>query len=274
MSNTLVEICANKREEIDRRQAEMPLEELKARIDKHAPGIRPFRRQLINNAPALIAEIKKGSPSRGIIRHDFDPTGLAQIYETAGASCLSVLTDTAYFHGADTHLVQARAATSCPVLRKDFMIDAYQVYESRLLGADCILLIMAALDNARAAELLELGQELGMDGLVEVHTADELQRAVQLPGCDLIGVNNRDLATLNVDIATAYQLIGDIPRSVTTVAESGIKDHKTLMNLYDHGYSAFLVGEHLMRADDITGATHALLYGDDELTRNENQSRT
>ena len=261
MSNTLAEICENKREEVEQRKAELPLADLKARMDAHAPAPRPFRRQLSDDAPALIAEIKKGSPSRGIIRSDFDPAAIAHIYESAGASCLSVLTDTPYFYGGDAHLAQARSATLRPVLRKDFIIDAYQVYESRLLGADCILLIMAALADAEAADLLALGQALGMDILVEVHTAHELQRAIQLPGCELIGVNSRDLATLTVDIATAHQLIGDMPRSITAVAESGIQDHNTLMALHKAGYSAFLVGEHLMHTSDIAKATQALLYG-------------
>ena len=194
-----------------------------------------------------------------MIREDFSPDILAQSYAEGGATCLSVLTDEPYFQGNDTYLQQARNACTLPVLRKDFMLDTYQVTESRALGADCILLIMAALENQQACELLHAAAELGMDALVEVHDEWELERAVEKVEADLIGVNNRDLKTLTIDLETSRRLARYMPRSCTRVSESGIYTHEDIVQLQQCGYNAFLVGESLMREPDVTQATRALL---------------
>ncbi len=207
----------------------------------------------------VIAEIKRASPSKGVIRDPYDPVTIARSYEAGGASCLSVLTDEDFFGGADAHLEQARAATSLPVLRKDFIIDPYQVYEARALGADCVLLIVAALGDTRLQELHGLAGDLGMDVLVEVHTGDELERALALRP-RLLGVNNRDLHTFETDIATTIALREQVPPEVTLVTESGIHTAEEVAHMHEHGVHAFLVGEAFMRAAE-PGEKLAELFG-------------
>ncbi len=261
MSDTLSEICMKKREHIAAQKKAAPESAL---YEKALTGTPPrgfhfaLKKQVESGAIGLIAEIKKASPSKGVIRQDFDPVVLAQAYATGGAACLSVLTDIPYFQGADEYLPAARAASNLPVLRKDFMLDPYQILESRALGADCILLIMAALSDIQAGELESLAKELGMDVLVEVHDETELERAMALKS-RLIGINNRDLKTLKVDIATSERLKKNIPDDYTVVCESGIEIHADIARMQKIGIDCFLVGESLMREADVTAATRRLL---------------
>lgn len=210
------------------------------------------------NEPALIAEVKKASPSKGIIRADFDPVRIALAYQQAGATCLSVLTDAPYFKGADEDLEAVKSFARLPVIRKDFMLTPYQIYESRALGADCILLIMAALETSEAKILYSLANDLGMDVLIEVHDHAELDEALTLSP-RMIGVNSRNLKTLEVNIETAFEMVEAIPPNIIRVAESGISSHTHLKSLFSAGYDAFLVGESLMRQEDIVTATRNLL---------------
>jgi indole-3-glycerol phosphate synthase len=260
-TDVLAEICAAKRQEVDRRRGLVPLADLERRAAAAAPP-RGFARQLATAAngprPALIAEIKKASPSRGLIRADFDPPALALAYKAGGATCLSVLTDTPYFQGTDEHLQAARAAVDLPVLRKDFMVDPYQIVEARAIGADCILLILAALDDATVRELARLARDLGLDVLAEVHDEAELDRALALDGA-LLGINNRNLKTLKVDLAVFERLAARAPRGRFLVAESGLKTAADLARLAHAGARAFLIGESLMSQADVTAATRALL---------------
>jgi len=209
--------------------------------------------------PAVIAEIKKASPSKGVLREDFDPAAIAASYARCGAACLSVLTDEQFFQGADRYLQQARGVCELPVLRKDFVIDPYQVYEARALGADCILLIVAALEDDRLRDLARLADELGMDALVEVHDRGELERALAMPG-RLVGVNNRDLRTFHTDLQTTLDLLQRMPDDRLVVTESGIHTPADVARMREHGVHAFLVGEAFMKAPD-PGAKLAELFG-------------
>ncbi len=248
----LKRILANKTEEIAARAARMSLRELSRRVETAEPT-REFAAQLFkmveHQRSAVIAEIKKASPSRGLLRADFDPASLAASYQRGGATCLSVLTDEKYFQGCDKDLSAARSACSLPVLRKDFIIDPYQVYETRVMGADCVLLIVAALGDPSLRELSALTLELGMDVLMEIHDAQELERALDLDAC-LIGINNRDLRTFETTIETTLDLVPKIDGKRLVVAESGIHTHADVALLQNHGVSAFLVGEAFMKAED------------------------
>jgi indole-3-glycerol phosphate synthase len=261
MSDTLARILADKRTEVERRKQAAPLAELIAQANNvEAP--RGFHAALARAQQAgygLIAEIKKASPSKGLIRTDFDPVALAQAYERGGATCLSVLTDEPWFQGHDSYLTAARAAVALPVLRKDFMIDAYQITEARALGADCILLIIAALDDGLAAELEQAAFDLGMDVLAEVHDRAELDRALAVLTTPLLGINNRNLKTLEVDTATTVELAGVVPDDRIVISESGLYSRADLDRMAKAGARSFLVGEALMRQDDVEQAVRDLL---------------
>lgn len=251
-------ILETKRADVAARKATMSLADLDAKIDLvSAP--RGFRAALdAKTGPALIAEVKKASPSKGLIRADFDPPAHARAYEAGGAACLSVLTDERWFQGADVFLEQARSAVSIPVLRKDFMVDPWQVHESRALGADAILIIVAALDDGQMREIEAAALECGMDALIEVHDAAEMERAAKLKS-RLIGVNNRDLRDFTVDFQRTYELVGRAPKECTFVAESGLTTRADLDAMTEHGIHCFLIGEALMREHDVEAATRALI---------------
>jgi indole-3-glycerol phosphate synthase len=262
MTDKLAEITAAKRDHVARRKTETTLAEMEARARDQSPP-RGFRAALDAKAATgygLIAEIKKASPSRGLIRADFDPPSHARAYEAGGAACLSVLTDEPYFQGSDDYLAAARAACSLPCLRKDFMIDPWQITEARALGADAILIIVAALDDGLMAEIEAAAIDHGMDALVEVHDAAELDRALRLKS-RLIGVNNRDLKTFTIDLSRSHELAASAPRGCTFVAESGLGSKEDLDRMAEHGIRSFLVGESLMRQPDLTAATRRLLTG-------------
>ena len=251
-------ILETKRADVAARKATMSHADLDARIAQvSAP--RGFRAALdAKTGHALIAEVKKASPSKGLIRADFDPPAHARAYEAGGAACLSVLTDERWFQGADAYLEQARAAVSIPVLRKDFMVDPWQVHESRALGADAILIIVAALDDTQMQEIEAAAIECGMDALVEVHDTAEMERAARLKS-RLIGVNNRDLRDFSVDFQRTYDLVDRAPAGCTFVAESGLTSHAELDAMAEHGIHCFLIGEALMRQHDVEAATRALV---------------
>ena len=252
MSDILQRIVTVKQEEVARARAARSLADLQRDLAQ-APAVRGFAAALQSRVtagqPAVIAEVKKASPSKGVLREHFVPADIARSYEAGGAACLSVLTDVQFFQGATAYLQQARAACSLPVLRKDFIIDAYQVVEARAMGADCILLIAACLDDAQMAELEACAMELGLDVLVEVHDGDELERALRLK-TPLVGVNNRNLRTFEVSLDTTLLLRDRIPSGRLLVTESGILGREDVQRMRDAGVHAFLVGEAFMRAPD------------------------
>lgn len=260
--NKLIEICATKRDEVRIRKAQFSLADLASRAsERSAPrGFGAALRTKAESGFALIAEIKKASPSKGLIREDFDPAAHARAYQAGGAACLSVLTDAPYFQGHEDYLIAARAACDLPVLRKDFMVDPWQVAEARSIGADAILIIVAALDDMLMAEIESAAVGLGMDVLVEVHDEAEMERAARLKS-RLIGVNNRDLRTFTTDLATTERLCKLAPEGALLVSESGINNHADCLRLAQSGVRAFLVGESLMRQADVEVATRKLLNG-------------
>ena len=260
MSTILDTILARKRDEVAARRERVSLFELKARAAS-APPLRGFAdavaAKIAAGDAAVIAEVKKASPSKGVIRADFDPAAIARSYEAGGAACLSVLTDIDFFQGADEYLLAARDACALPVLRKDFIVDAWQLYESRVLGADCVLLIAAALDDVQLAEYAFIAGELGMDVLVEVHDLDELERALPVPA-RLLGINNRNLKTFDVSLQTTLALKPMVPADRVLVTESGILGRADVALMRDNAVDAFLVGEAFMRQPDPGAALRAL----------------
>ncbi len=264
MTNKLIEICNSKYEEVATRKAATSIATLQERATAQTPP-RGFRRVLDKATQegrfGLIAEVKKASPSKGLIRPDFNPAAHAAAYQAGGATCLSVLTDAPYFQGHEDYLIAARAACQLPVLRKDFMVDPWQVLEARSIGADAILIIVAALEDGQMQEIERTALDLGMDVLIEVHDEAEMERASRLTS-RLIGVNNRDLRDFTVDFARTYELIGHAPEGCTFVAESGLTSHADLQAMAEHGVRCFLVGEALMRQDDVEAATRSLLTGE------------
>jgi indole-3-glycerol phosphate synthase len=264
MSDILQRIEAYKREEIAAAKTMKPWNEVVAEAHD-APPVRRFlsalKKKRAEQKYALIAEVKKASPSKGLIRPDFHPAEIARAYEMGGAACLSVLTDRPSFQGSPSYLVEARAATQLPVLRKDFLFETYQVAEARSFGADCILIILAAVGDDTARYLLDAAEEWRMDALVEVHDQIELDRALGL-NAEFIGINNRNLRTFETTLSTSINLAGGVPSGVHLVSESGIYTHEDVRNLDEKaGIGTFLVGESLMRQDDVTKATQALLMG-------------
>lgn len=261
MSNILDQICADKREYLVERKREHPLSALHVLAKKASPArgfVDSLKKTVAAGRYGLIAEIKRASPSKGVIREDFDPASLASAYAAGGASCLSVLTDFPRFQGQNAYLETARNAVNLPVLRKDFILDTYQVVESRAIGADCILLILAALDDGRARELAATAAELGMDALVEVHDRDELQRARDL-GASLIGINNRNLKTLSVNLKVTEEIAREAPTDCVVVSESGLSTPSDLARMASLGVRCFLIGEALMSQADVEAATRAIL---------------
>ncbi len=266
MNDILARIIARKIEEVAQRRAAVPLETLQQEAATMPPArgfAAALEARVAGGQPAVIAEVKKASPSKGLIREDFDPAQIAASYEAGGAACLSVLTDVDFFQGADAYLQQARAACSLPVLRKDFTIDPYQVVEARALGADCILLIVAALDDDALHTLTALALSLGLDVLVEVHDADELRRALALPAAPgvVLGINNRDLRSFRVSLDTTITLKAQVPAGRLIVTESGILERADVAKMRAAGIDAFLVGEAFMRAPE-PGQELARLFGD------------
>lgn len=262
MSDILSRIVATKREEVAARKAHIDIAALRdtiAQREAYRGFSAALRQQAEAGQPGVIAEIKKASPSKGVIREDFDPTSIAQSYAAAGATCLSVLTDETYFQGADDYLVQARAEVDLPVIRKDFMVDEYQLYESAALGADCVLLIVAALDIMQLTVLNQTAQGLGLDVLIEVHDVNELQAALSLRP-NLVGINNRNLKTFETSLDTTIDLLGEIPDGVTVVTESGIATREDVARMRDSGVHCFLVGEAFMRAPDPGAALQELFF--------------
>lgn len=258
----LKKIIARKHQEVAERQSKVSLQDLQKKAD-HADLPRGFTQALVNKVaaaqPAVIAEIKKASPSKGVLREDFIPAEIAQRYEACGAACLSVLTDQDFFQGHEDFLREARAACHLPVIRKDFIVDPYQVYEARAIAADCVLLIAAALDDEQMAELNLLAHELGMDVLIEVHNQQELDRALQLSN-RLIGINNRDLHSFEVSLNHTWDLLPNIPEDRLVITESGILTPEDVTAMQEHQVNAFLVGEAFMRAEDPGQALQELFF--------------
>lgn len=262
MTDMLTEICDTKRAEVAARKATTSLGELAARAAQQTPprGFESALRAKAATGYALIAEIKKASPSKGLIRADFSPADHARDYQSGGATCLSILTDAPYFQGHEDYLIAARAACTLPVIRKDFMVDPWQCAEARAIGADAILIIAACLSDQQMAEIEAAAHEHGMDALVEVHNEDEMERAHHLKS-RLIGVNNRDLKRFVTDLSTTERLAPFAPAGALLISESGINTHADLLRLEPCGARTFLVGESLMRQPDITAATRKLLEG-------------
>ena len=257
MNSILDTIALKKAEEVREARLARPLSAL---ANQQELPVRDFAGALQNKNPAIIAEIKKASPSKGIIRADFNVAAIARSYEQNGAACLSVLTDAPFFQGASEYLALAKQQVSIPVLRKDFIIDSYQIYESRALGADCILLIAALLDDQQLMDFCQLALELGMAVLVESHTREELDRALRLP-TPLMGINNRSLHSFITDLNTSIELTRDIPADKLIISESGINTPQDIRHMQDHGIKTFLVGESLMRQDDPGIALRDLIAG-------------
>lgn len=260
MSDILDTILARKHEEVRQRSQIRALDGVRVRAANQPPTrgfVDAIKRKHGADQAAVIAEIKKASPSKGLIRKDFDPAAIARSYEAGGAACLSVLTDVDFFQGSNRYLGEAREACGLPVLRKDFIVDPYQVYEARMIGADCILLIVAALEDAPLVEMANLAQELGMDVLVEVHDIDELERALQTD-CELIGVNNRNLRTFEVSLENSLELKRAVPPDRTMVTESGIASREDVARLRGAGIDTFLIGESFMRERDPGAALQRL----------------
>ena len=258
MSDKLAEICATKRVEVSERKPKG----LRHWPTPSAPrGFEAALRAKSQTGIALIAEIKKASPSKGLIRADFDPAAHAAAYQAGGAACLSVLTDAPYFQGHEDYLIAARGACDLPVIRKDFMVDPWQCAEARAMGGDAILIIVAALDDVVMAEIEDAARQENLDVLVEVHDEDELERALKHLNSKLVGVNNRNLKTFDVDLATTERLAKLVPDDILLVCESGISTHSDCLRMAEAGINTFLVGESLMRQDDIQAATYRLLTG-------------
>ncbi len=266
MNDRLRAILDAKRRHVETRRREVSESELANIMGRQSPPRKfaaALTRSVAQGGYGIIAEIKRASPSRGRLRDGFHPQALAQAMEAGGASCLSVLTDEQFFEGADSHLEQARESTALPVLRKDFMLDPYQILEARALGADCVLLILAALSDSDAHLLAESARELDMDVLVEVHDEEEMERAIELDP-DLIGINNRNLRTFETDLSVSERLASQVPAGIDVVSESGLHGPGDLQRLADHGIRRFLIGEAFMRQADVEAAVrHLMKAGDD-----------
>jgi indole-3-glycerol phosphate synthase len=261
-ADILTRILQRKSEEIVVARQQAPLDQLRRQLESvSAPRgfIRSLRDKQSSGSSAVIAEIKKASPSKGVIREDFDPVAIARSYANGGASCLSVLTDRDFFQGHDDYLVAARNACRLPVIRKEFIIDPYQVYQARAIGADCILLIVAALEERALNDLYSLSSDLGMDTLVEVHNQHELVQAMHLD-LDIIGINNRDLHSFETSLSTTLDLLKQLPETCLVVTESGIHRSEDVQLMRDHGVNSFLVGEAFMRAEDPGAELRALFF--------------
>lgn len=261
MSNILTEICKNKAIYLEQRKKQISLNEMERNLPNFLPKISfidAIRQKNLQKKIALIAEVKKSSPSGGVIRENFDHIAIAKSYENAGAACISILTDYQYFKGKEEYITDIAAKVNIPLLRKDFMIDPYQVIESKFLGANCILLIMAAIEDSLAKELEDLAFENNLDVLIEIHSLEELERALKLK-TRLIGINNRNLKTLKVDLQHFANFPKHVPSGYVLVCESGIKDNNDIKFMTKNGANAFLVGESLMRSDDIESATRKLI---------------
>lgn len=258
MADRLNQICARRAEDVEAARAGIPMHDIIRRAGD-APLPRGFAAALLHDdKPGLIAEIKKASPSQGVIRDDFDPLALAMDYAAGGADCLSVLTEPHFFLGQDSYVAAIRDTVPCPILRKDFMVDPYQIYESRALGADCVLLIMAALNDSMAREMADIAAALSLDVLIEIHDEDELDRALAIPSA-MIGVNARNLKTLQVDLKTSFALAPYLPDDRLKIAESGIRTPDEALALHQAGYQGFLVGESLLRQGDVVSGIKILL---------------